>query len=100
MEQTDIFSDRIRRLAIATGIASALALFPILFLLYPALLIVGGMIHPRYPTTGKWFVWMGAASLWPVVIVYDVMMFQDLWGRTKSPEYMVLAFPVTTVLLM
>jgi hypothetical protein len=44
MEQTDIFSERIRRLAIATGIVSALALFPIFFLLYPALLIVGGMI--------------------------------------------------------
>ena len=100
MEQTDIFSARIRWLAIATGVASALALFPILFLLYPALLIAGGYIQPRFPITGKWFVWAGAVNLWPVVVLYDAMMFQDLWGKTKSPELMVLTFPVTTVLLL
>jgi len=99
MEQTDIFSARIRWLAIATGVASALALLPILFLLNPALLIAGGLIQPRFPTTGKWFVWVGAANLWRVVIVYDAMMLQDLWGQTKSPELMVLTFPATTVLL-
>jgi hypothetical protein len=100
MEQADIFSARIRWLAIATGVASALALFPILDLLYPALLIAGGYIQPRFPITGKWLVWAGAANLWPVVMVYDVMMFQDLWGKTKSPELMVLTFPVATVALM
>jgi hypothetical protein len=100
MEQTDIFSRKIRWLAIATGIASALALFPILFLLYPALLIAGGLMQPRFPATGKWFVWVGAASLWVNVIVYDAMMFQDLQGQTKSPEYMVLTFSATTVLLI
>jgi hypothetical protein len=100
MEQAHIFSGGIRRLAIATGIASALALFPILFLLYPPLLIAGGIIQPRSPATGKWFVWAGAASLWVVVIVYDVMIFQDLWRQTKVPEYMELAFSATTVLLI
>jgi hypothetical protein len=100
MEQADIFPARIRWLAIASGVGSALALFPILYLLYPALLIAGGYIQPRFPITGKWFVWAGAANLWPVVVLYDVMMFQDLWGKTKSPELMVLTFPVTTVLLV
>jgi hypothetical protein len=99
MEQTAIFSRRIRWVAIATGVASALALFPILFLLQPALMIAGGLLQPRFPTTGKWFVWTSAANLWAVVIVYDRMMFQDLWSQTKTPEYIVLAFSATTVLL-
>jgi hypothetical protein len=99
MEETDIFSARIRWVAIATGVASALALFPILFLLFPALLIAGGYIQPRFPTLGKWFVWASAANLWVVVILYDVMMLRDLWGHTRSPEYMVLAFSAATVLL-
>ena len=51
----------------------ASALLPILFFLYPGLLIVGGIIQPRFPTAGKWFVWVGAASLWVDVIVYDEM---------------------------
>jgi hypothetical protein len=99
MEQTAIFSQRIRWLAIATGIAAALALFPILFLLYPALLIAGGIIQPRYPGTGKWFVWAGAANLWAVVIVYDAMMFPHPWRLSENPIYMVLPFSATTVLL-
>jgi hypothetical protein len=53
MEQIDTFSARVRWLAIATGFASALALFPILALLYPALLIVGGIIQPRSPSAGR-----------------------------------------------
>lgn len=100
MEQADIFSRRIRWLAIATGVASALALFPILFLLYPALLAAGGIIQPRFPTTGKWFVWAGAANLGMVVIMYDVMMFPHPWRQTKDPEYMVLPLAATTVLLI
>lgn len=100
MEQAAIFSPRIRRLAVVTGIASALALFPIFFLLYPALLIAGGIIQPRYPTAGKWFVWAGAANLWVVVIVYDSMMFPHHWRPSENPESMVLPFAVTTVLLI
>ncbi|MGA7567083.1 MAG: hypothetical protein WBW53_13600 [Terriglobales bacterium] len=100
MQQTDIFSKRIRRLAVGTGIASALALFPIFFLLYPALLIVGGMIQPRYPTLGKWFVWVGAANLWVVVIMYDAMMSPHPWRQPKSPVYMVVTFWAATVLLI
>jgi len=97
MEHTDIFSARIRWVAIATGVASALALFPILFLLYPALLIAGGLMQPRFPTTGKWFVWVGAAELWPVLITYDVSV---LFPHPFQPLYMGLAFSASTVLLV
>jgi hypothetical protein len=97
---TDIFSARIRWVAIATGVASALALFPALFLLPPALLIAGGLMQPRFPTTGKWFLWVGAANLWVLVIVYDGMMIQDSRGHTETPEYMLLTFLATTVLLI
>lgn len=95
----DIFPRRIRWLAIVTGTASALALFPILFLLYPALLIAGGYLQPRYPTTGKWFVWAGAANLGVVLIVYDVMMFPHPFRQPEFPAHMVLAFSASTVLL-
>jgi hypothetical protein len=97
---TDVFSARIRWVAIATGVVSALALLPALFLLYPALLIAGGLMQPRFQTAGKWFLWAGAANLWVLVIVYDAMMIQDTWGPTKASEYMVLTFSVTTVLLI
>lgn len=100
MEQTDTFSERIRRLAIATGVAAALALLPILAFLYPALLIAGGIIQPRFPTAGKWFVWAGAANLAVVVISYDLMMSPHPWRQPKSPAYMVLTFWATTVLLV
>jgi hypothetical protein len=52
LDSADVFSPRMRWLAIATGIASALALFPVLDLLCPVLLIVGGIIQPRFPSTG------------------------------------------------
>jgi hypothetical protein len=99
MEKTNIFSGRIRGVAIATGVASALALFPILLLLQPALMIAGGLMQPRFPTTGKWFLWAGAANLWPIVMVYDAMMFPHPFCQPKSPEYMVLTLSATTVLL-
>jgi hypothetical protein len=97
MEQTVIFSKRMRWLAVATGATSALALFPILFLLYPALLIAGGIIQPRFPRAGRWFVWAGAAELWAVLITY--------WIKVLSPHpfqllYMGLTFSISTVLLI
>lgn len=105
MEQTGIFPERIRRLAIATGVASALTLFPVFSFLYPVLLIVGGKIQPRYTSAGKWLVWAGAANLCVVVVQLDTMMLQDLSHQTKSSlnissVYIVLTFSVSTVLLM
>src|ERR1700674_72401 len=98
MEQIDIFSERIRWLAIATGLASALALFPILFLLYPAILIVGGIIQPRFPSMGKWFVWAGAAELLVVLITYDVhVLFPH---PLSQPPYMSLMVSVSTILII
>ncbi|MFZ0950996.1 MAG: hypothetical protein WAN17_01950 [Candidatus Sulfotelmatobacter sp.] len=97
MEEPNILPKRVRRLAIATGIVSALALFPILFLLYPALLILGGIIQPRFPSTGRWLVWAGAAMLGAPLIVYDIMLFVRPEGR--APLNMTLTFPPATILL-
>lgn len=98
MEEPNIFPRRVRGVAIATAIASALALFPILFLQYPAILIVGGIIQPRFPTTGKWLVWAGAVMLGPTLILYDWMLFVHPEGR--APLNMTLTFPAATVLLL
>jgi hypothetical protein len=97
MEQTNIFSKRILWLAIAAGLASALALFPIFYLLNPALLIVGGIIPPRFPTTGRWFLWSGAAMLGVPLMLYDVMLFVHPDGQ--APLKMTLTFPAATIFL-
>lgn len=97
MEGPNIFPRRVRWVAIATGIASALALFPILFLLYPTLLVVGGYIQPRFPSAGRWFVWAGAAMLGVPLIVYDMMLFVHPEGA--APLNMTLTFPAATILL-
>lgn len=98
MEQIDVFSGRIRGLAIATGVASALALLPILDLLYPALLIAGGVSQPRFPNTGRWLVWGGAAELWVILITYDVFV---IFPHPRSqPLLMTVPFSAATVLLL
>jgi hypothetical protein len=98
MEQIGIFSARVRWLAIATGVASALALFPILALLYPALLIVGGIIQPRSPSAGRWLVWAGAAELWVILITYDVFVIFP--HPLSQPFLMTSTFSLATVLLL
>jgi hypothetical protein len=103
MEQTDLFPKRLRRVAVATGVASALALFPIYYLLDPVLLILGGIIQPRFPSTGRWFVWAGSAMLGPVLMLYDVMMIRDAFSSapyTSIPLLMNLTFPPATILLV
>jgi|ERR1700677_19281 hypothetical protein len=97
MEQTNIFPKRIRGLAITTGVASAFALFPALFLHFPALLIVGGVIQPRFPSTGRWLVWAGALGLGPLLITYDVMLFPHPF---ILPGYVAFTFPAATILLV
>jgi len=96
MERTDVFPWRIRWLAIATGFAAALALFPALLLLDPALLIAGGIIQPRFPSAGKWLVWAGTAGLSVVLITYDVLIFP---GPLPHPYYMRLTFSTSTILI-
>jgi len=98
MEQTDIFSRRIRWLAVAAGLASTLALFPILFFLYPALLIVGAVIQPRFPRAGRWFVWAGTAELCAVLIIYDVSVLFP--HPLSQSHYMTRTFSVSTILIL
>ncbi len=102
MEQTNIFPKRIRGLAVATGVASALALFPALLFRHPApaLLIVGGIIQARFPSTGRWFVWAGAIGLGPVLITYDVMLFPHPFVQPGYLTLIFLIFPAVTVLLL
>ena len=95
MEQIDSSSKRLRWSAIAAGIVSAVALLPILGFLFPTLLIVGGIIQPRFRSAGRVLLWLGAVELWTILIIYDVTFFQP----EHSPLYMVLAFPASTILL-
>jgi len=97
MEKSDLFPQRVRWLAIATGIASALALFPVLFLLHPAFLITGGIIQPRHPRAGRWLVWIGAANLGVITLLYDAMLYPHPW---LQPHYMTVAFSASTILLL
>src|SRR5271154_984328 len=97
MEKSDLFPQRVRWLAIATGIASALALFPVLFLLHPAFLITGGIIQPRHPRAGRWLVWIGAANLVVITLLYDAMLYPHPW---LQPHYMTVAFSASTILLL
>jgi hypothetical protein len=98
MGEVSVYSTRVRWLAIATGIASALALFPILFFLYPGLLIVGGIIQPRFPATGRWLACTGVVELLPVLIAYDLhVVFPH---PLSQPRYMGLLFMAATALLV
>jgi hypothetical protein len=97
VKDSNLFSIRLRCVAVAAGIASALALFPIWFLLQPALLIAGGVIQPRHPSAGRWLVWIGAVNLAIITLMYDVMLFQH---PRLHPDYMTVAFSVSTILLL
>ena len=96
-EETMVFSKRARRVAIWTGVVSAVALLPIFFLLYPALLIVGGIIQPRFPMIGRVLSWIGVAALWTVFVSYDVHVL--LPDPSGAPVYMMLSFLASEVLL-
>ena len=95
MQRLEIFSGRARLSAVATGVASGLALFPVLMLQYPFLLIVGGIIQPRFPSVGRWFIWIGAIELWVMLITYDVILLRP----GQASEYMAASFSASTILL-
>jgi hypothetical protein len=96
MEKADIFPKKIRWLAIATGAASSLIFFPRgIFFLHPVLLIAGGIIQPRFPSMGRWFVWAGAAGLGVVVITYDILLFRH---PLSYRDYVTLIFATILVL--
>lgn len=93
-----MFSRRLRWLVVATGLVAAIALFPIVFLLYPAILVAGGALQPRFPKTGRWFAWIGIAELWVVFITYGLRVFFP--HPLLQPRYMILAFSFTVPLLI
>jgi hypothetical protein len=97
MGGANIFSQRTRRLVIATGTVSAIALPPVLFFVYPAILIVGGVIQPRFRMVGRTLCLIGAAALWAVFITYDAHVI--LPDPSGTPAYMMLSFLASEVLL-
>lgn len=97
MGLNDIFSRRIRWVAIATGVAASLALFPALLLFEPALMVVGGIIQSRFPRAGKWFIWAGAAELMVVLTTYDVLLFPH---PLVDHLYWTLTFSGSTILVI
>jgi hypothetical protein len=97
VKESELFSRRVRWLAIATGVVSALALFPVWFLLPPMFLIAGGIIQSRFTTAGRWLVWAGAAAVGPITFMYDAMLFPH---SGLQPQYMAVAFSASTVLLI
>lgn len=93
-----MFSNRLRWLLITTGLVTAIALFPIFFLLYPAILIASGAFQPRFPKTARWFAWIGIAELWVVFTTYYLRVF--LPHPLLQPHYMIATFSLTMPLLV
>jgi uncharacterized PurR-regulated membrane protein YhhQ (DUF165 family) len=80
------------------GNVTAIALLPILFLLYPAILISGGLIQKRFPVVGRSLSWFGVLTLWVIFITYDVrVLFPSPSG---TPAYMMLSFVASNILLV
>jgi hypothetical protein len=80
MEQHDVFSRKIRWLAIAVGLsAAALSCFlSPLAALMPALLPVGAALQPSLPDPGKrivkWFIWTWAFGWSPYLVGLSLLM--------------------------
>jgi hypothetical protein len=83
MEQCEVFSRKIRWLAIAVGLSAA-ALFSFLSpvaALVPALLPLAAALQPRLPDPGKrivkWFVWAWAIGWSQGLVVLSFLMFTN-----------------------
>ena len=80
MEQHDVLSTKIRRLAVAVGIsAAALSCFlSPLAALAPALLPLGAALQPNLPAHGKrivkWFIWAWALGWSPYLVGIGFML--------------------------
>jgi hypothetical protein len=80
MEQDDVFSSRIRWLAVAIGLSTA-ALFYFLSPLaaIPALLPLSAALQPRLSDPGKrfvkWLIWVWAAGWTPELVLLAVLYF-------------------------
>jgi hypothetical protein len=94
VEQTDIFSQRIRWLAIAVGVsAAALSCFlSPLAALVPALLPLGAALQPRLPDPGKqivkWFIWVWALGWSPYLVGISSLLLLN--GLSHAHYFVVL----------
>ncbi len=83
MEHTDVFSRKIRWLAIAVGLSAA-ALFSFLSPMaacVPALLPLAAAFQPSLPDPGrqivKWFIWVWAFGWSPALVVLSFLMLNE-----------------------
>lgn len=69
-------SSRLRWLAIAAGLTSAVAFYPSGFLfIYPILLFGGGILAPRLNRPGRWLMWIGAIGTDCILLQYNIIAF-------------------------
>jgi hypothetical protein len=100
MEPQDVFSRRIRWLAIAVGLsAAALSCFlSPLAALVPALLPLGAALQPSLPDPGKrivkWFIWAWALGWSPYLVVVSFLL---LLNNLPHAHYFVVLRVLSTV---
>jgi len=79
--QKRILSRKIRWLAIVTGSMTGMALLSFLWLsLSGMILIVGGVVQPRLPRTGRWLLSVGA----PLLSIWLIPFGGGLWWETMK----------------
>ena len=100
MEQHDVFSTKIRWLAIAVGVSAAAVscfLSP-LAALVPALLPLGAALQPSLPDPGKrivkWFIWAWALGWSPYLVGIGFLL---LLNRLPQAHYFVVLRVLSTV---
>lgn len=74
-------SARIRWLALVAGCSAALAggvSYSWLYLIFGLPLVLGAIIQPQAPTSGRWLMWVGALVLSPFIIPYGFAMARDM----------------------
>ncbi len=84
MEQTNVFSSKIRWLAVAVGLSAA-ALCPVAAFV-PALLPLAAALQPSLPDPGrqivKWFIWVWAFGMSPALVVLSFLMLNENFPGT------------------
>jgi hypothetical protein len=88
MEQSDVFSRRIRWLAIGVGLSTSALFFfwSPLAVFAPGLLPLGAALQPRLSDLGKrivkWFIWVWALGWSPGLVVLSFLVLPDILRRT------------------
>jgi len=104
MKHADVFSRKIRWLAVAVGLSAAASFYfwSPLAAFVPALLPFGALLQPRLPAPGKrivkWLVWIWAFGWSQGLVILGFLVFNDL---PRDHDLMVLRVSsLTSVLLI